>query len=80
MSTLFDIDDVPEIEERPGIPPRSKLYCLEPMGLDSGMVESLTSYTARLAAAHSITLAALGWASHSSTGNSCCRQRYQGNL
>src|SRR6266566_5087576 len=38
----------------PPIPPRSRLYHLEPIGIGTPYVESLTSYVARLAAAHSV--------------------------
>lgn len=41
------------------IPPRSYLYRLTPMGVGSANVESLTSYLARLAAAHDISPAVL---------------------
>src|SRR6266404_1867432 len=34
------------------LPPRSRFYCLEPVGLGTGMVESLTSYITRVARAH----------------------------
>src|SRR6266404_8988694 len=34
------------------LPPRSRFYCLEPLGLETGMVESLTSYITRVARAH----------------------------
>lgn len=37
-------------------PERSKLYLLKPLGLNTSMCESLTSYIQRLANAHSITL------------------------
>ena len=37
----------------------SKLYCLEPMGIGTPMVESLTSYISRLANAHSVLLRTL---------------------
>jgi TniQ len=40
----------------PELPPRSRLYCLEPIGLGTPMVESLTGYLARLAEAHGVTL------------------------
>lgn len=44
------------------LPSRSRLYNLEPVGLRAGQVESLTGYVARLAGAHTITLATLfGW-------------------
>jgi len=36
------------------IPPRSQLYALEPIGIGTNWVESLTSYVGRLAAAHSV--------------------------
>ncbi len=36
------------------IPPRSQLYGLEPIGIGTSWVESLTSYVGRLAAAHSV--------------------------
>lgn len=38
----------------PSLPPRSRLYPLEPLGLGSLLSESLTSYIARLAEAHSV--------------------------
>lgn len=41
------------------IPPRSHLYHLAPVGLGSGLVESLTSYVARLAEAHDISIGTL---------------------
>jgi len=37
---------------RPTIPPRSRLYALDPIGVGTSDVESLTGYIARLAAAH----------------------------
>src|SRR5215469_6935664 len=43
----------------PSIPPRSRLYCLEPMGVGSSSVECLTSYIARLAKEHCVTLKTL---------------------
>lgn len=44
------------------LPTRSRLYNMEPVGLRTGQVESLISYVARLAEAHTITLATLfGW-------------------
>jgi hypothetical protein len=39
----------------PVVPPRSRLYSLPPMGLDTGMVESLTGYIMRLAEQHCVT-------------------------
>jgi hypothetical protein len=41
--------------QKPVIPPRSRLYCLEPIGVGTAYVESLTSYVARLASQHCIT-------------------------
>ena len=38
------------------VPPRSQLYSLEPTGVGTGMVESLTGYVARLAEAHSVSV------------------------
>ncbi|TEB10646.1 TniQ family protein [Pelotomaculum propionicicum] len=38
----------------PTIPPRSRLYHLEPVGIGTPYVESLTSYISRLADAHSL--------------------------
>ncbi len=43
----------------PSIPPRSRLYCLEPIGVGTSSVECLTSYIARLAEEHCVTLKAL---------------------
>jgi hypothetical protein len=40
---------------RPLLPPRSKLYSLEPMGIGTELVEGLTGYVARLADAHSVS-------------------------
>jgi transcriptional regulator with XRE-family HTH domain len=37
------------------LPPRSHLYCLEPVGLTAGEPESATSYVSRLAIAHSVS-------------------------
>lgn len=47
--------------EKPDLPrlPRSRLYSLEPHGLGTPHVESLTSYLRRLAAAHSVTVSKL---------------------
>jgi len=43
----------------PAIPARSRLYPLEPIGVGTGEVESLSSYLLRLAAEHCLPLAAL---------------------
>jgi TniQ len=40
----------------PPVPPRSQLYSLQPVGVGTGMVESLTGYVARLAEAHSVSV------------------------
>ncbi|MEH1867798.1 MAG: TniQ family protein [Nostoc sp.] len=45
--------------EKPSIPPRSRLFSLEPIGLGTPYVESLTSYVVRLAETHSITTSKL---------------------
>jgi len=52
---LYDIWDV----QLPAVPPRSRLYALEPVGVGTAQVESLTSYIARLAEAHSVPLGKL---------------------
>jgi len=41
---------------RPPVPPRSKLYSLEPIGVGTELVESLTGYVARLAEAHAVAV------------------------
>jgi AraC-like DNA-binding protein len=43
----------------PSIPPRSRLYRLEPIGIGTPYVESLTSYIMRLAGEHCVTPQAL---------------------
>lgn len=43
----------------PAVPPRSRLYSLEPIGLGTPEVESLTSYLTRLAHAHCVPLSKL---------------------
>lgn len=45
--------------KRPQLAPASRLYHLEPIGIGTPFVESLTSFIIRLAAAHSVTTAAL---------------------
>ena len=45
--------------EPPNIPPRSHLFHLEPIGIGTPYVESLTSYIARLAEAHSVSVGTL---------------------
>ena len=48
---VYDVQDL----EAPLIPSRSRLYHLKPIGIGTPMVESLTSYVARLAQAHHVT-------------------------
>jgi hypothetical protein len=49
------IAPAPTIElSRPVIPPRSRLYCLPPIGVGTALVESLSGYAARLAQAHCV--------------------------
>ncbi len=43
----------------PDIPPRSRLYNLAPLGLNSSLVESLTSYICRLAYEHHVEVGTL---------------------
>lgn len=43
----------------PTIPPRSRLHHLEPVGIGTSEVESLTSFIIRLAAAHRVSVGAL---------------------
>lgn len=38
----------------PPIPPRSRLFCLPPVGIGTAAVESLTGYVARLAMTHGV--------------------------
>ena len=52
MEALFDSwDSTP-----PVLPPRSRLYPLEPVGIGTPFVESLSGYIARLADAHAISV------------------------
>jgi len=44
---------------RPVLPPLSRLYALEPMGMGTPLVEGLASYVMRLAAMHQVTPATL---------------------
>lgn len=43
----------------PSLPPRSRLYPLEPLGLGTPQCEGMVSYLIRLAAAHAVSLATL---------------------
>lgn len=45
----------------PNLPPRSRLYALEPIGIGTPMVESLTGYIVRLAEAHCVSAGVLYW-------------------
>lgn len=38
------------------VPPRSRLYSLEPLGIGTPYVESLTGYVSRLADAHAVSI------------------------
>ncbi|GHO96285.1 hypothetical protein KSF_063330 [Reticulibacter mediterranei] len=62
----MSISDIDQIEcykiwdvNIPSVPPRSRLYSLEPIGIGTPYVESLTSYVTRLAQVHCVTLQAL---------------------
>ena len=46
----------PQGDEARRLPLRSKLYCLEPLGLATAEVESATSYLSRLAIAHTVSI------------------------
>jgi TniQ protein len=50
--------DIWNLTPRP-LPPRSRLYSLQPMGIGTSRVESLTSYVMRLAQAHTVSVRAL---------------------
>jgi hypothetical protein len=56
----------------PPVPPRSQLYSLQPVGVGTGLVESLTGYVARLAEAHTVSVG--GWARHR-RGQGCQSRR-----
>ena len=65
-------------EPTPSTLPRSRLYSLEPVGIGTGFVESLTGYLSRLAEAHQVHLSMLvagvcapevGYASFNIPGN-----------
>jgi len=58
MNKLPDLCEIWNLT-RPAYSPHSKLYTLEPLGLGTPNIESLTSYMSRLAAAHSVSLRAL---------------------
>jgi hypothetical protein len=52
---VYETWDISPLE----LPPRSRLYCMEPVGLGTPMVESITGYTARLTEAYSVHTATL---------------------
>jgi len=53
----------------PVLPPRSRLYCLEPVGVRTPYVECLTSYLYRLAEEHSVTVRAIVYREIDSSSN-----------
>jgi transcriptional regulator with XRE-family HTH domain len=57
------VDEYPPCDlwdlQKPPIPSRSRLYHLEPIGIGTPYVESLTGYVARLAEAHCLTTSVL---------------------
>lgn len=55
LPLLFDCWDC----TAPGLPPRSRLYSLKPIGIGTPFVESLTGYVSRLADAHAVSVADL---------------------
>jgi len=58
MNKLLNLCEIWDLT-LPAYSPHSRLYALEPLGVDTSHVESLTSYMARLAAAHSVSLRTL---------------------
>lgn len=57
------VEDLPAVHPldttRPPLPTRSRLFRLEPIGIGTPLVESLTSYVGRLAAAHHVSVGTL---------------------
>lgn len=49
--SVYDLYDL----DLPQVPPRSQFYCLDPLGVGTAQVESLSSYIMRLACAHCLT-------------------------
>ena len=49
---VFDTWDL----KPPNLPPRSRLFALEPIGVGTSFVESLTGYVSRLAEAHTVSV------------------------
>jgi hypothetical protein len=54
---------------RPVLPPRSRLYSLEPIGIGTSLCESLSGYIARLADAHAVSVGDLVGRELSSLGS-----------
>lgn len=52
---LSSVPECPPFDDGPGIPPRSRLFALEPIGISTPAAEGLTSYIIRLAGAHSVS-------------------------
>ena len=52
LPSVFDDWD----HEPPTLPPRSRLYALEPIGVGTSFIESLTGYVSRLAEAHAVSV------------------------
>lgn len=55
MTSIFDSWDL----AAPDVPPRTRFYPLEPIGVGTPLVEGLTGYLLRLAEAHALPVAAL---------------------
>jgi hypothetical protein len=55
MPPLFDCWDCTAVD----LPPRSRLYSLNPIGIGTSFVESVTGYVSRLADAHAVSVADL---------------------
>ena len=53
-SDLFFTPDYPGFADGRALPPRSRLFALEPIGVGTPMAEGLLSYVIRLAGAHSV--------------------------
>jgi len=58
MNKLLDLCEIWDLT-LPAHPPHSRLYALEPLGMGTSNIESLTSYVTRLAGAHSVSLRTL---------------------
>jgi hypothetical protein len=55
VPTAYEMWDITS----PDLPPCSRLYPLEPIGVGTPLVESLTGYIARLAEAHCVSTGVL---------------------